>query len=60
MMKIIPLLTQNDDICFDLIIPSIIGFGYSGSCEVEGCNSEFVADLWNKLMIELGYKKYGA
>lgn len=28
--------------------------------KVEGCNSAFVADLWQKLMIELGYEKYGA
>ena len=60
MMKLIPLLTEDEDVSFDLVIPSIIGFGYSGASNVEGCNSAFVADLWQKLMLELGYKKYGA
>ena len=59
MMKLIPLLTEDKDVSFDLVIPSIIGFGYSSPSKVEGCNSAFVADLWHKLMTELGYKKYG-
>lgn len=60
MMKLIPLLTSNEIFCFDLVIPSIIGFGFSGKSTVPGCNSSIVADLWHKLMGELGYKKYGA
>ena len=60
MMKLIPLLTNDENISFDLVIPSIIGFGYSSASKVEGCNSAFVADLWHKLMTELGYNKYGA
>lgn len=60
MLKLIPLLTEDKDVSFDLVIPSIIGFGYSGASYVEGCNSAFVANLWHKLMQELGYKQYGA
>lgn len=60
MLKLIPILTDDDEISFDLVIPSIIGFGYSGKSQVEGCNSEFVAHLWHKLMMELGYERYGA
>ena len=60
MMKLIPLLTEDKDVSFDLVIPSIIGFGYSSPSKVEGCNSAFVADLWHKLMTELDYEKYGA
>jgi pimeloyl-ACP methyl ester carboxylesterase len=60
MMKIIPLLTENEDLSFDLVIPSIIGFGFSGKAIRSGCSSAFIAVLWNKLMNELGYKKYGA
>lgn len=60
MMKLIPLLTDDENVSFDLVIPSIVGFGYSSASKVEGCNSEFVADLWQKLMLELGYKQYGA
>ena len=60
MMKLIPLLTNNSEFSFDLVIPSIIGFGFSGNGIQAGCNSSFVANLWDKLMKELGYKKYGA
>ncbi len=60
MMKLIPLLTEDKDVSFDLVIPSIIGFGFSSPSKVEGCNSAFVAELWHKLMTELGYKEYGA
>ena len=60
MIKLIPLLTDDKDLSFDLVIPSIIGFGYSSASKVDGCNSEFVADVWQKLMLELGYKQFGA
>jgi pimeloyl-ACP methyl ester carboxylesterase len=60
MMKLIPLLTNDPDFSFDLVIPSVIGFGFSDKINHQGCNSAFVADLWHKLMNELGYKKYGA
>ncbi len=60
MMKLIPLLADNNDFAFDLVIPSVIGFGFSEKITVPGCNSYFIAGLWNKLMLALGYKKYGA
>jgi len=60
MMKLIPLLTENLEFSFDLIIPSVPGFGFSDKVTKAGCNNSFVADLWHKLMAELGYKKYGA
>lgn len=60
MMKLIPLLTENPDYSFDLVIPSIPGFGFSSKPVQPGCNSEFVADLWHQLMTALGYKHYGA
>lgn len=60
MMKLIPLLTEDTDFSFDLVIPSIPGFGFSDKINHAGCNSEFVADLWHKLMTELGYNRYGA
>ena len=55
--KLIPLLTNNPEIAFDLIIPSIPGFGFSQKVNVSGCNLWFIGDLWNKLIIELGYEK---
>lgn len=60
MMKLIPLLIENIELSFDLVIPSVPGFGFSDKVTHEGCNNSFVADLWHKLMNELGYKKYGA
>lgn len=60
MMKLIPLLTEEPDHSFDLIIPSVPGFGFSGKITQPGCNSTYVADLWHQLMTGLGYDKYGA
>lgn len=59
MPKIIPYLTESEDISFDLVIPSIIGFGFSDKPIENGSNYGFNADLWHKLMLELGYNKYG-
>jgi pimeloyl-ACP methyl ester carboxylesterase len=55
MLKIIPHLINN----FDIVIPSIIGFGFSENYLKNGVNYGFVAELWHKLMIKLGYQKYG-
>ncbi|WP_254091889.1 epoxide hydrolase family protein [Dawidia soli] len=55
--KIIPLLTQGEQ-SFDLVIPSIPGFGFSDKTPM---TSEAVADLWKALMTEnLGYDKFYA
>ena len=60
MMKLIPLLTNEINLSFDVVVPSVIGFGFSDKITKPGCSSAFVADLWHKLMSELGYQKYGA
>ncbi len=60
MFKLIPLLTQNEEFPFDLVIPSVIGFGFSSKATKEGCNNTYIASLWHKLMLELGYTKYAA
>jgi len=60
MMKVIPLLTQHQPLSFDLVIPSLMGYGFSQKITETGCNSIFVADLWHKLMLKLGYEQYGA
>ncbi len=57
MGKLIAPLTTNPEFSFDLIIPSIPGFGFSQKIQTPGCNLWFISDLWNKLIIELGYKK---
>jgi pimeloyl-ACP methyl ester carboxylesterase len=60
MMKIIPLLTEGPEFSFDLVIPSLVGYGYSEPASEAGCNSSVIAVLWNKLMNQLGYTRYGA
>jgi len=55
--KIIPLLTEGDQ-SFDLVIPSIPGFGFSDKVAM---TTEAVADAWKVLMTEnLGYEKFYA
>ncbi len=60
MLDLIPLLTDHTEFSFDLVIPSIIGFGFSSKHTSPGCDNAYVAELWHKLMLTLGYKKYGA
>jgi pimeloyl-ACP methyl ester carboxylesterase len=46
---------------FDVIIPSLPGFGFSDKPEHSGYNNAHVAELWIKLMTEkLGYTKFAA
>lgn len=62
-IKLIPFLTEpdNEGVSFDLIIPSLPGFGFSSAPKVNGINNARIADLWAKLMTkELGYTKFGA
>ena len=65
--KIIPLLTDpgryggDPADSFDVIVPSIPGFGFSSCPHQGGINNARVADLWAKLMTEeLGYSTFGA
>ena len=45
---------------FDLVIPSIPGYGFSGPTNDTGWDSARVAKAWNTLMKRLGYERYGA
>jgi pimeloyl-ACP methyl ester carboxylesterase len=58
MMKLIPLLSQDSEIAFDVVVPSMPGYGFSSKLTKEGCNVGFMADLWVKLMKELGYERF--
>ena len=59
LLKIAPYLTEFDKLSFDLVIPSMPGFGFSGKITTPGCNVIFIADLWYQLMQEMGYSKFG-
>ncbi len=65
--KIIPLLTDparfggDPEDSFDVIVPSIPGFGFSSRPQQSGMNNARVSGLWAKLMTEeLGYGRFAA
>jgi pimeloyl-ACP methyl ester carboxylesterase len=45
---------------FDLVIPSIPGYGFSGPTSQPGWNIHRIAEVWSELMRRLGYDRYGA
>ena len=55
MRGIIPLLADG----FDLVIPSLPGYGFSDAPRSPGVSPRAVADLWVKLMRGLGYDRFG-
>ncbi|HIH03252.1 MAG TPA: epoxide hydrolase 1, partial [Methanoregulaceae archaeon] len=65
--KVIPLLTDparfggDPADAFDVVVPSIPGFGFSDRPRERGVTSVRVAALWARLMTDvLGYERYGA
>lgn len=47
-------------IAFDLVIPSLPGFGFSGPTPDVGWGPRRIASAWALLMKRLGYQRYGA
>ena len=45
---------------FDLVIPSLPGYGFSGPTHETGWNRYRMAKAWAELMRRLGYERYGA
>ena len=45
---------------FDLVIPSLPGYGFSGPTREPGWNNHRIAAAWAELMRRLGYDSYGA
>jgi pimeloyl-ACP methyl ester carboxylesterase len=66
MLEIIPLLTHPADhglagnVSFDVIVPSLPGFGFSDRPQISGVNSFRVAKIWVQLMQALGYDRFAA
>ena len=67
MTKIIPLLADpashggDADDSFDVVAPSLPGFGFSDHAQDRGMEVQRVAGMWNQLMTEnLGYPKFAA
>ena len=66
MERILPLLTDpgahgGDPVdAFDVVIPSLPGFGFSQAPTEAGFSSKRIAEMWLELMIGLGYPKFAA
>jgi pimeloyl-ACP methyl ester carboxylesterase len=65
MERIIPLLTDpaahggDPADAFDVVVPSLPGFGFSGRPAAPGCGPKAIAGMWQKLMTALGYERFG-
>jgi pimeloyl-ACP methyl ester carboxylesterase len=66
MMRIIPLLSDpasyggSSSDAFDVVIPSLPGYGFSDRPARPGMNVFRIAELWTGLMDELGYNRFAA
>lgn len=66
MVKLIPLLTDpvahggSAEDAFDVIVPSLPGYGFSDRPTERGMSPFKVAALWARLMTELGYERFAA
>ena len=66
MLKLIPLLTDTAahggkaEDAFDVIVPSLPGYGFSDRPRERGMDPSKIAALWARLMQELGYQRFGA
>ena len=45
---------------FDVVIPSLPGYGFSPRPLATGINYRYVSEQWHRLMARLGYSRYGA
>jgi pimeloyl-ACP methyl ester carboxylesterase len=50
----------DNSLAFDLVIPSLPGFGFSSPMTAPGWDSARTAKAWDTLMTDLGYASYGA
>ena len=65
LLPLVPLLTDPhthgiDGPAFNVVIPSLPGYGFSERPRQVGVNYQHVAGLWHGLMRGLGYERYGA
>ena len=65
-VKLIPLLTDPEshgapaEDAFDIVVPSLPGYGFSPAPTAAGMNSYVIAELWGELMSGLGYERFAA
>lgn len=57
--KILPILSNVENgIAFDVICPSIPGYGYSDAPQVSGFDAADAGRMFHKLMLKLGFNEY--
>lgn len=57
MLEVIPLLRDS----FDIVVPSLVGYGFSDASREPGMSVSHMAEIFHKLMTTvLGYKRYAA
>jgi pimeloyl-ACP methyl ester carboxylesterase len=64
-LPVLPMLTDPrahgiDGPAFDVVIPSLPGYGFSERPARTGVDYRVVAEMWHELMRGLGYERYGA
>ena len=56
-LSIIPILNEGiDGVSFDVVCPSMPGYGFSSKPNDFGMNSQEIAKINHELMLALGYK----
>lgn len=59
-LKILPLLTENEEgQSFHVVAPSLPNFGFSQGIDKPGFGLHKYAEAIHKVMLNLGYDKYG-
>jgi pimeloyl-ACP methyl ester carboxylesterase len=58
-VELLPLVDRLSD-RFDVVVPSLPGYGFSSRPARTGVDRVEVAQLWHRLMQGLGYERYGA
>ena len=64
LLPLVPLLTDPaahgiEGPAFDVVIPSLPGYGFSARPARAGVTTRYTAGLWHRLMRGLGYERYG-
>lgn len=57
LLKVAPMLAESASDAFHVIVPSLPGYGFSERPSSRGMNTFRTAELWVKLMRELGYPR---
>lgn len=59
LLPLVPLLTEEEGgLSFDIVIPSLPGYGFSGLPQAPGLNITRIAEMWAALMAGLGYERF--